>query len=198
MRNSRTKRVSAASPNAQSSSVIDSSGLWLMPPLQRTNSMPAGQSAAHDHRVVPRPRRDKPGLHADLLDRTRQPRDDERIADEGAGLVGFRDGRGDAPRRGDRMDARASESANAAARRESSGARRSMENWTCPGMTLVAPGQTSSRPTVATRSASRARAPRSPAPFRPPRSARRGAAPSASRRRGRPCRRPRPRAASRR
>src|SRR5271168_2206548 len=43
-RKSRAYRVSAVSPSAQSSTVIDSSGLWLTPPLQRTNSMPAGQS----------------------------------------------------------------------------------------------------------------------------------------------------------
>ena len=28
---------------AQSASLINSAGLWLTPPLQRTNSMPAGQ-----------------------------------------------------------------------------------------------------------------------------------------------------------
>ena len=39
-----TNRVKAAKATSQSSSVIDSRGLWLIPPLQRTNSMPAGQS----------------------------------------------------------------------------------------------------------------------------------------------------------
>ena len=106
IRKSRTKRVSAASPKAQSSSVIDSSGLWLTPPLQRTNSMPAGQSAPIDHRIVPRPRRQQPGRDAERFDRLRQSRHDVLIADEGARLVRLGDGRAHAARSGDRIDAR--------------------------------------------------------------------------------------------
>ena len=92
-RKSRTNRVSAASPSAQSSSVIDLSGLWLTPPLQRTNSMPAGQSAPIDHRIVPGPGRQEAGPDADRFDRLLQAADDARVAGEGVGVMrpGHRD-----------------------------------------------------------------------------------------------------------
>ena len=48
-----TASISTRAATSASSTVIDSAGLWLMPPLQRTKSMADGAEIGHGHRIVP-------------------------------------------------------------------------------------------------------------------------------------------------
>ena len=72
---------------AQSSSLINSAGLWLIPPLQRTNSIPAG--AARPMTIVswPAPDGSRTAVGPDGRDRRLEPSDDRRVADIGRRLV---------------------------------------------------------------------------------------------------------------
>ena len=163
------------SPISQSSAVIDSSGLWLTPPLQRRNSMPAGHSApmiivswpAPDgSRRAGWPMRSTAALSpATMLRDRRHRRPPHASAPDVSATL--------------RALAIAVERAWRCRRRRAGAARRAARACRCvnrasPGMTFTAPGSTSSRPTVATRSSSmRARAPRSSGSFRRRRRARR-------------------------
>ena len=125
-----------------------------MPPLQRTNSMPAGQIWPMIIVSWPAPEGRWNGLVADRHSRRVEAGDDAGIADIGRRLVGLRERQAERCGAWRSAAATATMSETARRRHSSRGARMSIENRTRPGITLTAPGSASSRPTVATRSCS--------------------------------------------
>ena len=106
-RNAQMKRANTRSPIATSASVTASAGLWLMPPLQRTNSMPMGAMSMMRHAVVARAGRQV--VHRDALagDRRRDLTLHAAVARRGLRLPQRRDRQRNATPSRDRIELRA-------------------------------------------------------------------------------------------
>src|SRR5207302_1391608 len=143
------KRLSTSSATATSSVVTDSAGLWLTPPLQRTNSIPTSVSEDITTASCPAPLVSSNSCCRQSLTacaRRLTSRGEHRTAgfDETARTST------DSLRRRAVSRARASSASATLVRTPSSAWRTSRLSAAWPGITLAAPGSTSSLPTVAT------------------------------------------------